>query len=233
MKTEIYTGTGELIKDYDDWKYKYHTGKDGHSAWEFGKFIFKQEGLNKIQNVIEKSIGEDVKFDKVFIEKGVKFDEYQRESQRDMVIQGETAKGRKVFITIEAKVAETFGGTIKSELHAAKKYLEEHSKSKRAERIEKVYKDLLGSNNNIENSELRYQLFHAAASTAHEMSDLGVMLVVELLSDSINKRSLQRNKDDFKAFMEALHANDLQSADYLTYDVKIMDKAIRCIYAEF
>ena len=233
MKTEIYTGTGELIKDYDDWKNKYHSGKDGHSAWEFGKFIFNQEGLNNIQNVIEKSIGEDVNFDKVFIEKGVKFDEYQRESQRDMVIQGETAKGRKVFITIEAKVAETFGGTIKSELHAAKKYLEEHSKSKRAERIKNIYTKLLGSKGDIENSELRYQLFHAAAATAHETSNIGIMLIVELLSDSVNKRSLQRNKDDFKAFMDALHAIELQNTDYVTYDTKIMDKTIRCIFAEF
>ena len=230
---EIYTGTGKLIKNIDDWKTFYTKGKENHSAWEFGKFIFEQNGLDKIKNVVEKSLNIKIEFDQVFIEKGVKFDDYQRESQRDMVIQGQTGDGKNVFITIEAKVAETFGDTVKARLVAANKYLQEHKQSKSAERIEKIYTKLLGSRDNIENSELRYQLFHAAASTAHETSNIGIMLIVELLSESVNKRSLQRNKDDFKAFMEALHAIELQNTDYVIYEAKVMDKTIRCIFAEF
>lgn len=228
---KIFDNKNNLVADYSVWQKHYPNGKEKHSAWEFGKFIMNNNGLSKIQNIIEKAIGEKVIFSKTTIEKGVKFDDYQRESQRDMVIEGKTKSGENIFITIEAKVLESFGGTIQSELKAAKIYKKKHEKSQRAIRIEELYEKLMHTNKSIENSDLRYQLFHTAASTAYIKSDIAIMMILDL-TNFANVEHSQRNKNDFINFMNALNAKEIDKTNHSHYEAIVFDKTIKCLYVE-
>lgn len=62
------------------------------------------------------------------VETSVKFDDYKRPSQRDMILTGELKNSDRVFITVEAKVDESFGKTIGNSIisqssHRAKELL--------------------------------------------------------------------------------------------------------------
>ena len=132
----------------------------------------------------------------------------------------------------EDKTTETFGGKIKSEYKSAINYKAIHSNSKRSERIKKLYEKILPKRTTckVEDSELRYQLLHATASTEFSMTDIGVMMVIELKTNITTQRQLELNKTDFRSFMDAINAIDLHTNEFLSYDAIICDKKIRCIY---
>ena len=62
------------------------------------------------------------------------------------------------------------------------------------------------------------------------MTDIWVMMVIELKTNITTQRQLELNKTDFRSFMDAINAIDLHTNEFLSYDAIICDKKIRCIY---
>ena len=121
--------------DESDWTSHYKNSDSNHSAWLLGRFVFQENGLNQIQNIIEKSLSTSVTFEKCTVEKSIKFDEFPRPSMRDLVLEGKTATGISLFASIEAKAAEDFGPIISSALKSADKNTDNHQKSNKRLRI--------------------------------------------------------------------------------------------------
>ena len=235
----VYGNKSDEIKTLADWKNHLKSKwVEGRSTWMLGHYVVKNEGISKLERIIKDVISEEVKLEKVYVEKSVKFDKHPRHSMRDLVIVGKANDGKQLFVTVEAKASEDFGPKLSSVCEVAEKAKDENHKSERIDRIKELYKKLIIKDGTCENSDLRYQLLHATAATAtsedkdFKSAEYRIMIVLEFKKDA-TKNCLKRNKEHFIAFMCAIKAKPIQDKELpLLYESNIEDKEIKFVYIE-
>ena len=219
---KISNKNNRLITNLESWKTafievdKEKNWEEGRSACTLAKYfttpnIEESEGIKKIEEYFEALGFSNPRFESAEIEHPSPFDEYSRPRMQDLVIKGESEKGR-ILACIEAKVDEKFGNEVLNQAYKnAKQYKIKHPNSNRQNRIEELCDKYLnvsaesiksGDDNNI-----RYQLLHYLAGSICEAkccADVVFMPIMVFKTDEYNKKKGDRNRKDYEQFRKAL-----------------------------
>lgn len=212
----------QLIVDLESWKTafievdKKKNWEEGRSACTLAKYfttpnIEESYGIKKIKEYFEALGFSNPKFEYTEIEHPSPFDEYSRPRMQDLVIKGESEKGR-ILACVEAKVDEKFGNEVLNQAYKnAKQYKIKHPNSNRQNRIEELCKKYLNVNaesiKSGDGNDIRYQLLHYLAGSICEAkccADVVFMPIMVFKTDEYNKKKGDRNREDYEQFIEAL-----------------------------
>lgn len=220
---KISNKNNRLITNLESWKTafievdKENNWKEGRSACTLAKYfttpnIEESDGIKKIKEYLEALGFSNPKFEYAEIEHPSPFDEYSSPRMQDLVIWGESKKGR-ILACIEAKVDEEFGDVLNQAYKDAKQEFDKNpnSKSKRKARIEELCKKYLNvsaeSINSEDENDIRYQLLHYLAGSICEAKEYGNVVFMPIMvfkTDEYNKKKGDRNREDYDRFIEAL-----------------------------
>ncbi len=218
-----------LITDLESWKTafievdKKSKEDNGKSNWEEGRSactlakyfttpnIEESDGIKKIEEYFKALGFSNPKFESAEIEHPSPFDKYSSPRMQDLVIWGESEKGR-ILACIEAKVNEKFGNEVLNQ--AYKKAKQEKIKdpnSNRQNRIEELCDTYLNVSAESINSEpennIRYQLLYYLAGSICEAKKYGNVVFMPIMVFKTNKYNETKgnsNREDYKRFIEAL-----------------------------
>lgn len=219
---KISNKNNRLITNLESWKTafievdKEKNWEEGRSACTLAKYfttpnIEESEGIKKIEEYFEALGFSNPRFESAEIEHPSPFDEYSRPRMQDLVIKGESEKGR-ILACIEAKVDEKFGNEVLNQAYKnAKQYKIKHPNSNRQNRIEELCDKYLnvsaesiksGDDNNI-----RYQLLHYLAGSICEAKEYGNLVFMPIMvfkTNKYNETKGDRNRKDYERFIKAL-----------------------------
>lgn len=212
----------QLIVDLESWKTafievdKKKNWEEGRSACTLAKYfttpnIEESYGIKKIKEYFEALGFSNPKFESAEIEHPSPFDEYSSPRMQDLVIWGESEKGR-ILVCIEAKVDEKFGNEVLNQ--AYKKAKQEKIKGPNSNRQNRI-KELCDKYLNVsaesikskDENDIRYQLLHYLAGSiceAKEYGDVVFMPIMVFKTNKYNKTEGDRNREDYKQFIKAL-----------------------------
>ena len=222
------------LTNLDDWgslvfsgKKKIHWKKE-RSAYSLANFILNQNGIATIQQVISPYINEDFNFETGSPEFEARFDNYGHGREHDFAIWGRTASDKKIFVSIEAKVDETFGDSIALANKKAIAKIELGQPSNTPKRIEELLKF------NFEKVEeqdyqLRYQLLFSTAGTLCIDAEYHLMLVLVFKTESYNTLIGKENFNDLMCFLERANAVNLGNN---AFHLSKANKQLTVIYKE-
>lgn len=217
----------QLIVDFESWKTafievdKEKNWEEGRSACTLAKYfttpnIEESYGIKKIEEYFKALGFSNPRFEYAEIEHPSPFDEYSSPRMQDLVIWGESEKGR-ILVCIEAKVNEKFGNEVLNQ--AYKKAKQEKIKdpnSNRQNRIEKLCDTYLNVSAESINSEpennIRYQLLYYLAGSICEAKEYGNVVFMPIMvfkTDEYNETKGDRNRKDYKQFIKALKFDEL------------------------
>ncbi|WP_455586665.1 DUF6946 family protein [Bacteroides sp.] len=221
------------ISNFKEWEHAFHDSmhwKEGRSAYSLADFVINRNGIERITEILGRCGYIGLQLLSCDIEIPVKFDDYKRPSQRDMILTGKL-KNSRVFITVEAKVDENFSKIIGNSIisqssHRAKELLK---------KFIPYYKE--------QDKKLRYQLFHATAATI-EKGDYGqdfqisIMLILVFKTKGYgnnvdyNERKGQRNYKDFCDYMQAIGAKRIIDKETDVWSLNFKGKEVVFIYSQ-
>lgn len=212
----------QLIVDLESWKTafievdKEDNWKEGRSACTLAKYfttpnIEESYGIKKIEEYFKALGFSNPKFEYAEIEHPSPFDEYSRPRMQDLVIWGESEKGR-ILACIEAKVDEKFRNEVLNQAYDnAKQKFDETTRSNAKKRIEELCDKYLNVNaesiKSGDENNIRYQLLYYLAGSvceAKEYSNVVFMPIMVFKTDEYNKTEGDRNREDYKQFIKAL-----------------------------
>jgi hypothetical protein len=203
--------SGHELRSVEDW-FKYaspkmgeHHWKDGRSAKELAQSWFRN-GTSKppdeLVELLEAKFAAGITFEEAKPECVVELDNFAGEHRNcDLVVLCNMGAKRTV-ITVEAKADEPFGDVIGE-------YFDRKAGtgSKVPARIQQLSEAMFGRAPDGAIRKLRYQLLHAAAATLIEAKDsraeMGILLVHEFRSASLNTDKLTQNATDWGNFVHA------------------------------
>ncbi|MED2974873.1 hypothetical protein P4361_21890 [Fictibacillus sp. B-59209] len=201
--------SGRAINSIKEWQmYSPPASKDlhwvdGRSAKELAKAWVNENGVPHVPQVLSLLMQSHTTTLNLEIESAIPecktvLDSYGKGRMHDLLLIGKTGN-EKVVISIEAKVDETFGPTIRER----RRY--NPVKSNVDKRIAHL-SDALISENNFEH--LRYQLLHGIGGTLIEAKKQGanfaIFVVHEFLSNEINLNKHTLNTNDLNEFVSCL-----------------------------
>lgn len=212
----------QLIVDLESWKTAFievdpkGNWKEGRSACTLAKYfttpnIEESDGIKKIKEYLEALGFSNPKFEYAEIEHPSPFDEYSSPRMQDLVIWGESEKGR-ILVCIEAKVDEEFGNEVLNQAYKnAKQEFDKNPNSKRKARIEELCDKYLNvsaeSIKSEDENNIRYQLLYYLAGSICEAKEYGNVVFMPIMvfkTDEYNKTEGDRNRKDYERFRKAL-----------------------------
>jgi hypothetical protein len=133
------------------------------------------------------------------------FDEFRGGKRHaDLALWGMSSKKGQVVVTVEAKADELSGLTVKEQLARAPV----DRASNIPARVDRLSRGIIGREVDKTIEPLRYQLFHALAATAKlaeaKSAALGVLIIHEFVSLTLDFDKLVKNADDLRAFVRAV-----------------------------
>jgi Domain of unknown function (DUF6946) len=203
--------SGHEIRSVEDW-FMYAPPKTGERQWEDGRSEkelarswFRKEFAcppEEMRVLLERAFRAEIAFDEAKPECVIKLDVFAGEHRNcDLVVLCNVGAKRMV-INVEAKADEPFGRVI-GEYYDRKT----GSGSKVPARIRQLSQALFGREPDEAIRNLRYQLLHATAAALVEAAasgaELGLFLVHEFWSASINRNKLTQNATDWENFVHA------------------------------
>jgi hypothetical protein len=203
--------SGHEIRSVEDW-FEYAPPKKGELQWK-DKRSAKELAQSWLRNgttkppdelvaLMEAKFGTGITFDEAKPECIIELDDFVGEHRNcDLVVLCNVGTKRMV-INVEAKADEAFGDVIGeySDRKAG-------SGSKVPTRIRQLSQALFGREPDEAIRRLRYQLLHAAAATLIETkmngAEMGLFLIHEFHSASLNRDKLSQNAADWQNFVHA------------------------------
>lgn len=135
------------------------------------------------------------------VEAEIKIDEFGGPRNSDMIVIG-NARTDRILLAIEAKADEEFAKPIADELKGLK------APSNKPDRVKRLAAAVLNRRVDSHVESLRYQLLHALAATAIEAKEhqakLGILLIHEFISLTLDFEKVTRNSNDLKAFIQTV-----------------------------
>ena len=131
----------------------------------------------------------------------IKIDEFGGPRNSDMVIIG-NVREMQILLAVEAKADEEFAKPIADELKGLT------APSNKPDRVRRLAAGVLNRSVDSHVESLRYQLLHALAATAIEakkhQAKLGILLIHEFISLTLDFEKVTRNSNDLKAFIQTV-----------------------------
>jgi len=216
------TQSGNIITDVASWfehappakgaaQWKdYRSAKEVAQAWcRYGEVRCPEEMSAILSNrretrglVIEHAVAE----------MEIAFDEFAGGKRNaDLALWGHMKGKQRVAVTVEAKADETSGNTVKKQLASAPT----NRGSNIPKRVARLLRGIIGRDVDATIDPLRYQLFHALAATAKlaqaKNADLGVLIIHEFISLTIDFDNLVENANDLTSFVHTISGWENQS----------------------
>jgi hypothetical protein len=203
--------SGHEIRSVEDW-FRYAPPKMGERQWkdkrsakELAKSWFRSGTPNppvELVALMGARFGTAVTFDEAEPECIIELDDFAGEHRNcDLVVLCNVGV-RRLVISVEGKADEPFGDVV-GEYYDRKT----GSGSNVPARISQLSKALFGRVPDEAIRKLRYQLLHAAAATLIEAganeAEMGLLLVHEFRSTSLNRDKLAQNDADWRYFVQA------------------------------
>ena len=189
------------INNVDEWVNSFGKGEDGKSAKTLAQFCKENDVESIIKEWITPIVGEDFSLDTAMPEMSTKFDNYGKGRTHDLGIYGKTVSGKKIFIGVEAKVNETFGGPVQS-VYDKVAYLKSVGKNSNLDaRIEGLKKKYFPD---LPLDDIRYQLLYSIAGTLCEEANIKILLFITFETRQYEEKCGQRNDNDLNDFLKLL-----------------------------
>lgn len=192
------------IYNVEDWVNSFNDSKkkeDGKSAKTLAQFCKENDVESIIKKWIAPIVKEEFSLDSAIPEMSTKFDDYGKGRTHDLGIYGKTVSGKRIFIGVEAKVNETFGGTVQS-VYDKVAYLKSVGKNSNLDaRIEGLKKKYFPD---LPLDDIRYQLLYAIAGTLCEEADIKILLFTTFETNKYEEKCGQRNDNDLNDFLKLL-----------------------------
>jgi hypothetical protein len=201
--------SGHEIRSVEDWfsyappKMGERQWKDGRSAKELAQAWFRTgtpKPPDELAKLLEAQFGTGITFDEAKPECVIELDNFGGEHRKCYLVVLCNVGAKRMVINVEAKADEPFGNLI-GEYYDRKT----GSGSNVPARIRQLSLALFGREPDETIRELRYQLMHAAAATLIEArtndAEMGLLLVHEFRSASLNRDRLTQNSTDWRNFV--------------------------------
>jgi hypothetical protein len=203
--------SGHEIRSVEDW-FMYAPPKMGELQWEdrrsakeLARSWFRKEEVcppEEMRLLLEKAFRTEILFDEAKPECVIKLDDFAGEHRNCDLVLLCNVGAKRMVINVEAKADEPFGDLIGEYYHR-----KTGSGSNVPCRIRQLSQALFGREPDEAIRKLRYQLLHAAAATLIEANEneaeLGLFLVHEFRSASLNGGKLTQNGTDWENFVHA------------------------------
>ncbi len=205
------TITGEIIRSLDDWL-RLAPPRQGEAHWRDFRSAkeLAQSWLRNGEPAMPIEYAEllrshrDTRSFKPTVgiaEMEIRIDEFGGPRNSDMVVIGKSGRS-KILLAVEAKADEEFAKTIADELRGLP------PNSNKPERVARLAAGVLNRELDPSLTSLRYQLLHALAATAIEakshQAELGILLIQEFISLSVDFEKVTQNASDLKAFVQTV-----------------------------
>lgn len=146
-----------------------------------------------------------------------KFDSYKGNGRNhDLLLLAQNEKKENVLISIESKVDESFGDTVRQRILTAEKKKLENPESNAVERIAELRIALFGELND-DQLDLRYQLLTAVAGTISEAklqnSETAYFLIQTFVSDELNFQKHSKNQNDLNKFLNVFTKSEIEQIE--------------------
>ncbi len=194
------------INNVDEWVNSFGKGEDGKSAKTLAQFCKENDVESIIKEWITPIVGEEFSLDTAMPEISTKFDNYGKGRTHDLGIYGKTVSGKRIFIGVEAKVNETFGGTVQQAYNYVDTLRNKGKNSNLDARIEGLKEEYFPG---LNLDDIRYQLLYAIAGTLCEEAVIKILLFTTFETRQYKKKYGQRNDDDLTAFLSMLDAKPI------------------------
>ena len=219
---KISNKNNRLITNLESWKTafievdKEKNWEEGRSACTLAKYfttpnIEESYGIEKIKEYFKALGFSNPRFEFAEIEHPSPFDEYSRPRMQDLVIKGESEKGR-ILACIEAKVDEKFRNEVFNQAYKnAKQDKIKYPNSNAQKRIEELCDKYLNvsaeSINSEDENNIRYQLLYYLAGSICEAKEYGNVVFMPIMVFKTNMYDVskgKRNREDYEQFRKAL-----------------------------
>lgn len=206
----------ETVKDWIDSFRNSSKSEDGCSALSLAKFC----DINNFDDTIVKWLLPIVSQSQIKLltaqpEKSSRFDNYNKQRIHDLAIYGETETGSSMFIGIEAKVAETYNGTLSSIYQKAINNQDIGKNTNIPQRIEQLILNYFPKLSI--DSKIRYQLLYAIAGTLCEQKDYNILLFLTFITEKYKPKAAERNKRDLQELLNYIDHETITEGYYKCY----------------
>ena len=206
------------IRSVKDW-FKYAPPKKGELQWEDKRsakelaHAWCRKGFacppDEMKLLLERAFGMEIVFEEAKPECVIRLDDFEGEHRNCDLVVVCNVGSRRMVINVEAKADEPFSDLIGNyyDQTSAPGPDGRASRSNVPGRIRQLSKALFGREPDEAIRKLRYQLLHAAAATLIEAkenrAEMGLLLIHEFRSASLNSNNLTRNATDWQNFVQA------------------------------
>lgn len=207
---------GKAVNSLADWEESISSDhwkpELGRSADSLAEFIINHNGADALRKRVATVLGERVVFEKGVLEHRVRFDRYGKDRFHDLGIFGKTDSVKSLFVGVEAKVDESFGGFVSDKWATANKMRNDGTSTRRPERIQELCARF-GPGITEESRRIRYQLLYGAAGTVDEVADRFVFYVAVFRTKVYNAKKGKRNHEDYRRFVDRAGGKPIQTDD--------------------
>ena len=192
------------IHNVEDWVNSFNDSnkkEDGKSAKTLAQFCKENDVESIIKEWIAPIVGEEFSLESAMPEMSTKFDNYGKGRTHDLGVYGKTVSGKRIFIGVEAKVNETFGGTVQQAYNYVDTLRNKGKNSNLKARIDGLKEEYFPG---LDLDDIRYQLLYAIAGTLCEEADIKILLFTTFETRQFKVESGQRNDNDLNDFLKLL-----------------------------
>ena len=230
---------GRPIASMDEWAtiHKPIHWREGRSAHTVADFILRRNGAAHLESRLTEILGAAVAINAITPEREVRFDSFGKGRMHDLGVSA-TAGRRSLFVGVEAKVDESFGGDLAASYADAQQRLAQNPRSKGVARIEQLLGRFAPPLALDSAGEIRYQLIHGTAGTIaartgnNQPYDGYVFYVLVFQTGLYDAPTGASNYADYQRFIQRVGGQQVggQELSPLAHEISVDGRELTCIY---
>ena len=238
---QITSPEGNDLATMEDWDARVRGGRfrEGRSAYSLADFILNRNGAAILEERISAVCAESVILERATPEFRASFDSYRGPSNPDLGIFGTVGSKSSLFVGLEAKVDEPFGGkTVGEKYQCAIREKSSKPRSRAYARVENLLSSYFAESADpgvSRFSDVGYQLLTGTAGTVARQKDRSIFYIMVFKTSEYDERKGQVNRQDYEKFIEAANGKTLtQSREGPgVHEITAAGKRLICIYDYF
>ena len=243
---KIVDSRGQTISNLVQWRSRIFDGtskekdwKKGRSAHSLAEFMMDRNGASYLEKRMSAVLSRQVMLEQATPEYLAKFDSYPgNPSNLDLGITGYLKRSslkEGLFVGVEAKVDETFGGTVGSRYSSAMKAREAGKNTNAPERVKGLLSNYFSAKDSPCSSrfaDIRYQLLTGTAGTVATPYDVCVFYIMVFRTSLYDERKGLKNRQDYENFVAATHGKFLMQdgRSFRSDELQLGGERLVCVY---
>lgn len=209
----------------------------GRSAHTVADFILHRNGAAHLESRLAETLGVSVSINSITPEREVRFDSFGKGRMHDLGVAA-TAGRDSLFVGVEAKVDESFGGDLATSYADAQRRLAQNPRSKGVARIEQLLGRFAPPLSLDSAGDLRYQLIHGTVGTIaartgnSQLYDGYVFYVLVFQTGLYDAPNGAGNYADYQRFIQQVGGQRVggQELSPLAHRITVDGRELTCIY---